>query len=205
MTVLTSTLLSLTKVCRYCSQTLTLDCFFVSKKGKLGRESICKECKKIKYSATKKISDNEYYKRNREKICTYYRQYRQLQEVKIKNNSRRNERLKTDLNFRLSCNLRKRLGEALRRTQKNKQKEASAVKDLGCTVNKLKNYLEKLFQPGMSWTNYGFYGWHIDHIVPLAAFNLADPEQAKTACNYTNLQPLWAIDNFSKNAKLQRA
>ena len=57
----------------------------------------------------------------------------------------------------------------------------------------------------MSWDNYGApqgqRGWHIDHIKPLAAFDLTDPEQCKQACHYTNLQPLWADENMRKGAR----
>jgi hypothetical protein len=68
-----------------------------------------------------------------------------------------------------------------------------------CNVKKsLKLYLESKFQPGMSWDNWGRTGWHIDHIKPLALFNLSDRKQFLEACHYTNLQPLWAKDNLSK-------
>jgi hypothetical protein len=49
----------------------------------------------------------------------------------------------------------------------------------------------------MSWNNYG--KWHIDHVMPLSAFNLNNIEDVKKACHYTNLQPLWAIDNIKKS------
>ena len=74
----------------------------------------------------------------------------------------------------------------------------SAVRDLGCTIEELKLYLAAKFQPGMSWENWSFAGWHIDHIRPLASFDLTDSAQFKLAVHYTNLQPLWAKDNFSK-------
>lgn len=51
----------------------------------------------------------------------------------------------------------------------------------------------------MTWNNWALHGWHIDHILPLSKFDLSDPEQVKIACNYTNLQPLWAEDNLRKS------
>ena len=69
-------------------------------------------------------------------------------------------------------------------------------------MKELKIYLESLFQEGMTWDNYNFYGWHIDHIIPIASFDLSDPEQQKKCFHYTNLQPLWASDNLQKGVKL---
>jgi hypothetical protein len=57
--------------------------------------------------------------------------------------------------------------------------------------------MESKFQPGMTWDNRG-KEWHIDHIIPLATFNLQDRRQFLVACHYTNLQPLWARDNMVK-------
>jgi len=54
----------------------------------------------------------------------------------------------------------------------------------------------------MSWDNWTKDGWHIDHIIPLAAFDLTDREQVKQACHYTNLRPMWAEENLSKGAKM---
>ena len=57
-------------------------------------------------------------------------------------------------------------------------------------------WLEARFTPGMTWDNYG--EWHIDHVRPLASFDLTDVEQCKAACHYSNLQPLRARDNMAK-------
>lgn len=84
---------------------------------------------------------------------------------------------------------------------KNNQKTGSAVKDLGCSITELKQYLEAQFQSGMTWDNHG--EWHIDHIIPLASFNLMDKQQILKACHYTNLRPLWANENFKRNQRIK--
>ncbi len=73
---------------------------------------------------------------------------------------------------------------------------------LGYSSEDLRNHLEKQFLPGMSWDNYG--KWHIDHIVPLSAFNYSTPQcfDFGRAWALSNLRPLWAEDNLRKNDKL---
>ena len=71
---------------------------------------------------------------------------------------------------------------------------------LGCSPEYLKEHLEKQFSQGMSWDNYGFYGWHIDHKIPLSSAKTE--EEVYQLCHYTNLQPLWAKDNLSKGGKI---
>jgi hypothetical protein len=38
----------------------------------------------------------------------------------------------------------------------------------------------------------------LDHIVPLALFDLTDRAQFLKACHFSNYQPLWAVGNNSK-------
>lgn len=84
---------------------------------------------------------------------------------------------------------------------RGKIKNGSAVKDLGCSVSHFMSYLESLFKSGMSWANYGFGEgkWNIDHIKPISSFKLQNREEFLKACHYTNLQPLWHIENIRKS------
>ena len=69
---------------------------------------------------------------------------------------------------------------------------------MGCSYEFLKEHLEKQFVDGMSWENRS--EWHIDHIIPLSSAKNED--EIYKLCHYTNLQPLWAIDNIKKGKKL---
>jgi hypothetical protein len=115
----------------------------------------------------------------------------------------------TDSAFRTKCNLRSRIYKALKNQSSKKYFSSNDL--LGCTPEECNKYLESKFQTTrpnsknpdddtvMTWENQGYYGWHIDHIKPCSSFDLSDPEQQKLCFHYTNLQPLWAEDNFAKN------
>lgn len=45
---------------------------------------------------------------------------------------------------------------------------------------------------------------HIDHVRPLASFDLEDPDQVLEVWALPNLQPLWAADNLAKGSRLQK-
>jgi hypothetical protein len=130
---------------------------------------------------------------------------REQLKTKLKRNERHKIRKQTDIEYKLACNLRNRTCVIIRQKiikgQTGVVKAGSAVKDLGCSLEFLKQYIESKFQEGMTWENYGRTGWHIDHIVPLTNFDLTDREQFLKASHYTNLQPLWALDNILKYNK----
>jgi hypothetical protein len=79
---------------------------------------------------------------------------------------------------------------------KNKSKSTKEI--IGIELDELKIYLETLFVDGMTWDNYG--SWHIDHIIPLSSAK--NEEELIKLCHYTNLQPLYAIDNIIKSNKI---
>ncbi len=124
---------------------------------------------------------NKYYKDNPEKVKEYARVY---------NNMRR----KTDINYKILCNLRRRLHNTITKGFKS----ARTLELLGCSIDYLKEHLEIMFKKGMCWNNYGMFGWHIDHIIPCNSFDLTKSEEQNKCFNYTNLQPLWAKENWSK-------
>jgi hypothetical protein len=98
------------------------------------------------------------------------------------------------------CKLRKSLQDNLKKY--GGKKSDRTINLLGCTITEFITHIESQFKDGMSWENRGFYGWHIDHIIPCALFDLTDPEQQRKCFHYTNLQPLWWMDNILKGKKL---
>jgi hypothetical protein len=107
---------------------------------------------------------------------------------------------KNNPEYRIALLLRSRLRAAIKKYRKDVySKPGSAVKDLGCSVQEFISYLSEKFQPGMTMENIG--EWHLDHVRPLASFNLLDTDQFKQACHFSNYQPLWALDNLKKGAK----
>ena len=86
------------------------------------------------------------------------------------------------------------------RVLKGRRKEVKTLELLGCSLNKLKLHIERGFDETMTWDNHGNY-WHVDHIIPLAAFDLTDESELRMACNYRNLQPLEATANMKKGAR----
>jgi hypothetical protein len=83
-------------------------------------------------------------------------------------------------------------------TKFKKSKPTSEI--IGCTWEELIQHLESNFQPGMSWENHGRFGWHIDHIIPLASAKSVDDLHRLN--HFTNLKPLWWKDNLQKSTKI---
>lgn len=143
-----------------------------------------------------------YRVNNAEKVSERNKKYREKNKDSLREKKKAyvKKRKNKDVGFRLRLALRQRLNKSV----VSGSKSGSAVRDLGCSIDKLKIRFEEMFYPHpktgeeMSWENYG--EWHIDHIKPLALFDLTDRKQLKQACHYTNLQPLWAVDNLSKGA-----
>lgn len=179
-------------------------------------EGEIKQYKKLLYQSSKgdiKEKRKLYYKTSKDRILDYKRDYYQShREEKRQYNKQYNSdnrdalrkkrhqyvlrRLKTDPIFALVARHRHRIRCAL--CSKNIEKSRSSIEFLGCTPLELKLHLEKQFTEGMSWEVFLQGRIHVDHIRPLASFDLTDPAQQSIAFHYTNMQPLWAEDNLKK-------
>jgi hypothetical protein len=134
-------------------------------------------------SETLSLKKSEYAKNNRTKINAKQSIYEK-------------QRRASDPLFRLTKNTRKMVSRYMLNGKCMRTQQI-----IGCTYEELKLHIEQQFTEGMTWDNYGINGWHVDHIKPLA---MASTEEEIILSNhYTNLQPLWCLDNLSKGATFE--
>lgn len=152
----------------------------------------------------KRIEKNKIISLNRKKEKELIRQkYLLSEEYKIKEKERKDKQnnkakilRKENSLFRLKDNLRARTRKAFR-NRYNKKHTSSEL--LGISYEELYLYIESLFTDGMSWELFG-NSIHIDHIIPLSS--ATNEDELIKLCHYTNLQPLWALDNLRKGDSL---
>lgn len=156
-----------------------------------------RERKQIPYEKVRERKREEYklyHKKNPHKQKEYYKNAapRRLEQVK--------SREQTDLDFKLRRRCRHRMNLAL----KGESRDTSSLELLGCTMSFFRQWIEKNFEQGMKWENYG-YGkekWNLDHNIPCSSFDLTSIDQQKRCFNWTNVFPMWQRLNFSKNDNL---
>jgi hypothetical protein len=106
------------------------------------------------------------------------------------------ERAKNDEVYRYKLDVRRMLSNSYTRKGFRKSKRTEEL--LGCSFEFFKKYIESKFKRGMSWKNFG--KWHFDHIIPLATAKTI--EEIDELCHFSNIQPLWANENFEKSDKI---
>lgn len=161
--------------------------YYTAKACKRGHHSvryvstgICKECNRL--HAAKIRNENPAY-------AVEYRKIYQPTLAKRKRN---------DPHYAMSLCMREMLRRVRRLTGLKKARRTEEI--LGYGKEELIKHLERLFEPGMSWSNHG--AWHIDHIIPVSVMikrGITDPRIINAL---DNLQPLWALDNQRKSAKV---
>jgi hypothetical protein len=182
----------------------------------------CKECRReydkeyyAKNQEKKLIRQKKYHANNREKIIKKLREYYKNNQNKLlkqkaeyraknrtllikKNNAYQAKRRESDPLFNFICYLRARNYKILKnKNSKNNNKMQSFI---GCSPADLITHMEKQFKPGMTWDNYGI--WQADHIIPISSGKTE--LEVMQLNHYTNLQPLWGVDNIKKGAKVSK-
>jgi len=206
------------KVCSKCNIEKDIDKFHKHIKSKDGYCWSCIECNNYKNL----IENREEFERNAAnnmKKCIHCKEVKSLDhffkdkktKLGVKPNCKiclqkrkqiyTNNKKKTDPRYKIECTLRIRLRKLVKNNINGKNSKGNIFnKFIGCTTNELIKHLESKFTDNMSWSNHG--QWHIDHIIPCSNFNFLDPDEHNKCFHYTNLQPLWGIDNIKKSNKL---
>ena len=170
------------------------------------RPEVQERVKKYREDNKEKLDEarKEYNEINKEILAEKSKEYRAANREKI--SAAAKERLKNDEQARLAHNLRARFHDALKRADVIKTESTFDL--IGCSAPDLKLFIEGKFLEGMTWDNYGSDRngtvknfWHIDHIKPVAVFDLTKEDQRKECFHFNNLQPLWAKDNWNKGKK----
>lgn len=99
---------------------------------------------------------------------------------------------------RAKANMSRRFRDLMKTARKGGSQSFSKI--IGCTTKELAHHLESQFDEHMTWDNYGTY-WHVDHIIPCAAFDHEDSKQVSICWHWSNLQPLEAKANMAKSDK----
>lgn len=211
--------------CRTCGERKPREAFYAKLSSKLGIRNECKQCQclrskiwKSKNHDKKRESDRKWKEQNRGRLAIWRQQNPHINQKSAKTRRRRlnedeeyhrhyyqmrskrhNERMKTDVQYKIRGQLRSRFKKVLRKARISKTNHVLTL--LGLSLDNFTKYIESQFKPGMTWKNHDLKGWHLDHIRPLASFDLTKEEDQRQAFHYTNYQPLWASENLSKGAK----
>lgn len=135
----------------------------------------------------------KYYQKNRDKLLG------NMKASRDRINYTRKQRHLNNKSCKIAHIFRSRLAKFVRKADR-----LSSMELLGCNFEELCRWLERHFEKDMNWDNYGRgeNKWCIDHHFPCASFDLTDPEQQAKCFHYTNLYPMWYIENCRKSAKI---
>jgi len=202
------------KTCKVCKLTKPITEFnpASSYKDKIYYRGECKSCNLLAQKSNEaKVAQKKYKSsdkaKEKRKLLRNTDEYRAKARIsdhkrdadpirKAKKHKNLMDRLENDPLFRLKHNMRNRVRNVFR--SKKWHKDNSTADFIGCSLEDLRKHIESKFVEGMSWDNYG--EWELDHIRALG--NAIDSEDIFKRCHYTNLQPLWRIDNIKKSNKI---
>lgn len=189
------------RTCKYCDKEMDLnyDNFPVCGKYSSGETRFLHKCRDCK-NKHKRNYWKTYYPKNRKKINQQTLKSNKRHREKI--NKKTRQRRKIDPKFRLDENHSRNIRKALKGNKKGRSWENL----VGYTIDDLKAHLESLFEPWMTWDNWGRYNpdgpktWQIDHVIPKSWFNYTCPEEPefKECWALSNLQPKESLENITK-------
>jgi hypothetical protein len=204
------------KYCRRCQRCLPLNEFWRDRTKPDGLTSPCKSCKRAKLSPVPREQarayEQKYRDENRDVLRQRSRAWRQanLESARSKEKSwrdrnpetvaKKNKRALRERQKHPTYAFRMGISRSIRVALRGKKSRRSTFKLLGYSVLDLMGHLERNFQSGMSWANYG--EWHVDHRRPVASFSFeTDLEGAVRECwGLANLRPMWAEPNKEKSS-----
>ena len=191
--------------CVKCGKSKPLSEYYADKSKSGGLRNDCKSCVRLRqreWNARNrgliKEHNRAYYEQNRDSVLAQVADYRKSHQEE--RNDRDRARFWAEPRIRVSHAVAGVIRYSLRAGNgKNGRRWQRLV---GYSLEALMDHLESLFQAGMTWENYG--QWHVDHIIPIAAFEFSSPDDPEfmTCWALDNLQPLWASDNCAKGARL---
>jgi hypothetical protein len=143
----------------------------------------------------------------RPKFCESYYLYKKifLEEKIVKNNKEILQALYIKDGFYIYCHymwldyihkIRRLIYNSIKRGGWKKNSKTQYI--LGCDFKFFKDFIEKQFTKGMTWSNYG--EWHLDHVYPISKSESF--QHCLDLNHYSNFQPLWAIDNIKKGNRI---
>ena len=143
-----------------------------------------------------------WYEQNKEHRKQYLKEYREKNIDKIRKTKRDYERNRkaSDPLYKLISNFRTAIYTVLK--ESNVDKYGHYFDVLQYTPEELIVHLEKQFQGGMTWENYGT--WHVDHKLPITSFDIQEmgDEEFMKCWSLDNLQPMWGEENIRKSNKI---
>jgi len=157
--------------------------------------------KRKEYHAENKSSLNEksrlYRSENLNKVRENNRQYQKLHSRRL--TIQKAERIKSDPLKMFKERVRLTIKNGFMRLRQSKPLRTNQI--IGADWEVVRYHIVSQFKEGMTWEAFVAGEIHIDHIKPLAS---ATCEEDIIALNhYTNLQPLWCLDNLSKGATFE--
>jgi hypothetical protein len=158
------------------------------------------------------LKRKEYHSNNKEKISIKNKEYRAANLEHLKEHNREYQRkyakiLSAKRKQLVNSTPLRQFKERIRclvknsfyRLKHNKTKRVSEV--IGADWEIVKEHFVSQFKDGMTWEAFIAGEIHVDHIQPLASAKTE--EELIALCHYTNLQPLWCLDNLSKGATFE--